>query len=305
MRSPLKPPSYNPCHPWDDFMRSRETMGNLHVPVLGWVWRMRTVCSNDSEQSLYHVRLLARFACVPNAESTNGMAHMQQSFFLSSEIATLCEASRLVVDSAAFASWYFDSARMAEPPTKWSWTGPRQSIQASRSCNSLCRWVNASVSSTGLLHVRLQWRHGSYFSLHGHVVQERWVAKCPHSKMPKLRHSCIVDFRSGFDRSRKQSGNILKQHRIMDVMVTVTLHPHVTKTTHWLEDVGSSRIQLVENALMAPHFLQTLVLYLPRHSHSRWWWNTRSNSTCLDLEVSNSATWRKDLDPMIPMQSDD
>ena len=164
--------------------------GNIHVPVLGWVWRMRTVCSNDSEQSLYHVRLLACFACVPNAESTNGMAHMQQSFFLSSEIATLCEANRLVVDSAAFASWYFDSARMAEPPTKWSWTGPRQSIQASRSCNSLCRWVNASVSSTGLLHVRLQWRHGSYFFLHGHVVQERWVAKCPHSKMPKLRHSC-------------------------------------------------------------------------------------------------------------------
>lgn len=82
MRSPLKPPSYNPCHPWDDFMRSRETMGNLHVPVLGWVWRMRTVCSNDSEQSLYHATLLACFACVPNAESTNDMAHMQQSFFV-------------------------------------------------------------------------------------------------------------------------------------------------------------------------------------------------------------------------------
>jgi len=54
----------------------------------------------------------------------------------------------------------------------------------------------------------------------------------------------------------------------MDVMVTATLHTHVTKTTHWLEDVGSSRIQSVEYALMAPHFLQTLVLYLPRHSHS-------------------------------------
>ena len=83
--------------------------------------------------------------------------------------------------------------------------------------------------------------------------------------MPKLRHSCRLSMtfavRSGFDRSRKQSVNILKQHRIMDVMVTATLHTHVTKTTHWLEDVGSSRIQLVEYSSMAPHFLQTVCTF--------------------------------------------
>lgn len=80
--------------------------GNLHVPVLGWVWRMRRseVRSPTTPSRVCTMSRLYCFACAPNAESTNDMAHMQQSYFCPRKgcniIVTLCEASRLVADDS-------------------------------------------------------------------------------------------------------------------------------------------------------------------------------------------------------------
>ena len=80
MRSPLKPPSYNPCHPWDDFMRSRETCMCLCWAESGGCERSE-VRSPTTPSRVCTMSRLYCFACVPNAESTNDTAHMQQSFF--------------------------------------------------------------------------------------------------------------------------------------------------------------------------------------------------------------------------------
>ena len=103
MRSPLKPPSYNPCHPWDDFMRSRETCMCLCWAESGGCERSE-VRSPTTPSRVCTMSRLYCFACVPNAESTNDMAHMQQSYFCPRKgcniIVTLCEASRLVADDS-------------------------------------------------------------------------------------------------------------------------------------------------------------------------------------------------------------